>query len=291
MPQQATLDDLFARHDNDPQAVGAALREIQAVPEKDLIRFTWLVSHVVGEIQAAWLDAYALMLRTVPKDAPVAALANFAACAYLAGAPVKAMAIESQIADALSCDHMHPKCIVQLAVLQNVGKTADPNDLVAALSGCLAYLRSATAPEKVVRVYASSLNNVTSLLLDHKSVDHQAEPVRSVLLEGSERCRELWRKAGTWVNHERADYLVALCANRVGNWSTAQSAALSGLATIDSNGQEDVDRAFILLELARAERGLGHSAQYEAARSQAFELAVSFDPDLRKWFESRAVEP
>ena len=290
MLEARSLDDLFARHDSEPQAVGAALREIESVTGNDVIRFTWLVNHVVGEIQSAWSDAFTIMLRAVPKDAPVPALVNFAACAYLAGAPVTAMALEAKISEALSSHDGNAKCLIQLAVLQFAANAADPSDFVWALSTCLAFLRSATLPETVLKMFASSLNNVTSLLLDHHQVDHQAEPIRSLLLEASERCRQLWRKVGTWVNHERADYLVALCANKVGEWELARSAAIDGLATIDSTGPENVDRAFILLELARAERGFGRTDRFKVAHSQAFELAAEFDPDLRKWFDSRAVE-
>jgi hypothetical protein len=287
---QHSIDDLFEQHDTDPHGVGTALREFRSVPEKDLVRFSWLVNHVIGEKQTAWPDAFSLMLRVLPRNAPPSALLNFGACAYLAGAPIKAMALEVQVSKALACHEAHARCLIQLRVLQCAGGASDADDFAAVLCECLSQLEKDSFPEKFVPMYAASLNNVVSLLLEHERADHQSEPIRSVLLAGSEQCRALWRRAGTWVNHERADYLVALCANKVGQWEFAQTAALDGLATIDANGPEDVDRAFLLLELARAQHGLGQTEKHEAARFKAFELAASFDPKLRAWFESRATE-
>ena len=76
----------------------------------------------------------------------------------------------------------------------------------------------------------------------------------------------------------------------VGEWESPRTAALSGLATIDANGPEDVDRAFLLLEVAHAERGLGQFEKSKEARSKAFELAASFEPTLHEWFKARAAK-
>ena len=87
---------------------------------------------------------------------------------------------------------------------------------------------------------------------------------------------------------ERADYLVALCANRLGKWQQAHKAASRGLAIIAANGEEDIDRAFLLLALARSCQGLGKTAEAEQARSEARSLAQNFDKEIRAWFDSTA---
>ncbi len=91
------------------------------------------------------------------------------------------------------------------------------------------------------------------------------------------------------MHRERADYLVALTRNRVGEWNAARKAAQSGLETIAANGSEDVDKAFLHLEVARAALGamdpIGHAAAMESARA----LAAQFkEPGLDEWFASRA---
>ena len=92
------------------------------------------------------------------------------------------------------------------------------------------------------------------------------------------------------MQHERADYLVALVCNASADWDAALAAATSGLATIEANGSEDVDRAFLLLEAGRAHRGAGRAAECESMRAAAFALAAAFEePSLRPWFEERAA--
>jgi hypothetical protein len=290
MEAQSSIDDLIERHDSDPQAVADRLREFDSVPRQDLAAFSWLVNHVIGEEGLAWSDALGLLRRFVSSNAPTSALLNFAACAYLAGEPVKGMELEWQIARNLDCDPAHARCAVQLRILQHAGPAVEPDDFAVAFSQCLARIEEGAIPEKLVEFYAASLNNVTSKLLDHKGADHRREPIRSALLTGSKLCGVMWRRVGTWIQYERSDYLVALCANKVGDWDDARKAAVSGVATIDANGSEDVDRAFLLLELARAEGALGQTEKQRLARLKALELAESFDPKLRQWFDSRATE-
>ncbi|MEN3812691.1 hypothetical protein ABD440_20080, partial [Chromobacterium piscinae] len=86
----------------------------------------------------------------------------------------------------------------------------------------------------------------------------------------------------------RAEYLLALTANRFERWPDGLSAADAGLALIAASGEEDVDRAFLLLERARALRGAGRQAEAEEAYDAAQALAASFDADLRPWFEDCA---
>jgi hypothetical protein len=137
---------------------------------------------------------------------------------------------------------------------------------------------------------AAALNNTVSAILEREDADPADAAVRRVLVEGAEAARRAWRAAGTWVNFERADYLVALCRNKIGDWEAARDAAQSGLDTITANGTEDVDRAFLLLELGRAWRGLGDEAQREEARAAAKGIAAGFEAAwLTEWFERMAA--
>ena len=131
---------------------------------------------------------------------------------------------------------------------------------------------------------AAGLNNATSRLLD---INPDArEPVdREALQSGAAQALRFWQAAGTWVNHERALYLVTLVANRVGAYAQARDAAHEALELIAANGNEDVDRAFLLLQLSGAQQRLGEAAASRAALRDAKAIAATWtEAGLSDWF-------
>jgi hypothetical protein len=109
--------------------------------------------------------------------------------------------------------------------------------------------------------------------------------VRDALQTGAAQALRFWRAAGTWVNHERALYLVALAANHIGDAAQARDAAQQALDVIAANGTEEVDRAFLLLQLAGAQQRLGARDAGRTAHRQAQEIAATWTEDwLKKWF-------
>ena len=131
---------------------------------------------------------------------------------------------------------------------------------------------------------ASGLNNATSRLLDINP-DLDERVVRDALLTGAAQALRFWQAAGTWVNHERALYLVTLAANRVGAYKTARDAARQALDLIAANGTEDVDRAFLLLQLCGAQQRLGDDAAGRAALREAKAIAATWtEAWLTEWF-------
>ena len=288
---EVTIQELVRIHDDEPQTVAAALRTLArqgTVQEKDQGQFAWLVNHVIGEKEGRWGEALELQRAAFPGAASVAPLLQRAAAALLAGEPVEAWAIQSRIAELHGATADVARAAVQLRATQYVAARAPAADLALSLRDCVRSLAAEAQAGAMAAALASSLNNGVSALLDRQDASPDAAVVREALVEGAQAARRLWHEAGNWVNHERADYLVALCCNRVGDWSQARQAAEAGLATIQANGSEDVDRAFLLLEVARASRGLGDEARREAARGEAMALAQGFDAGLREWFDGRA---
>ena len=89
---------------------------------------------------------------------------------------------------------------------------------------------------------------------------------------------------GTWLNHERSLYLCALTFNRFAQWQRALDVADKALAIIESNGVEDVDRAFLLLEVSKAYQGQGNREKVVEALHAADQIARDFDSQLSLWF-------
>jgi len=278
-------------HDDDPVRVAAELRELPAedVAPEDRPRLTWLVNHVIGEKENRWPEALDLHIKFGGDDKARGVARNRAVAAILSAAPLEAWKAEADFSASAGCTFSQAQIAVRLGVLQHVAPSANVEPVAAALLDCLDEIGTWTDAGSITDMLAASLNNVVSALLERDDAPAESDAYRRALSEGARAGRTLWLRAGTWVNHERAEYLVALCANATEDWSAGKAAAQSGLDIIAANGSEDVDRAFLLLELSRALAGEGDDEASRVARAQAFAIADGFGEQwLREWFESRA---
>lgn len=100
--------------------------------------------------------------------------------------------------------------------------------------------------------------------------------------------RALWATAGTWVNVERGDWLLARCHAAVGQGPQAQAHAQACLALIEQHagepGADDFEFFFAHEALAWAQRAVGDAAG-EAAQIACMQarLAAITDESLRPW--------
>ncbi|HUG22522.1 hypothetical protein [Piscinibacter sp.] len=87
----------------------------------------------------------------------------------------------------------------------------------------------------------------------------------ALMMESARLSRSTWAEAGTWVNVERADYMLALCAAATGDGAQAVVHARSCLAVCESNGADAFERFFAHEALGRA---LAASGDASAAGEQ-----------------------
>jgi hypothetical protein len=291
-PNAVSFDQLYADHDKDPKATAEALRRMaddKAVEPQNLRRFAWLVNHLMGEKLEQWDKAASTLEKVVADCSEAPCLSQLAVAATLSGKPVRALALLPRIAQLAEAPVAAANAAVQLGILQFAKPSDTLGTQVQAFIGVLAVLEPLVGQlGKLATPIAGHLNNVTSRLMDNEGADVRDPQYREALMRGANAAKTIWSAAGNWMNHERADYLVALCGNRLQDHSVAKEAAVRGIQTIAEGGTEDVDRAFLLLELSRAERGLGNGQAASAAREEAMRLADAFDSDLRSWFDSRA---
>jgi hypothetical protein len=290
----ATFSSLLDHHDVDPHAAADRLREMvndNLVEESDHRRLAWLVNHVIGETLGQWTLASDTLERGLAASREPACVLQRATAALLCGQAARSLSLVPRVAELAQCTYPTAAAAVQLSALQ-YSKDAPVEVKVPAFNGLLEMLDApAVSMGRVAPIVAAALNNVTSSLMevpdDHVGGDPSA--YRRALVQGAERCRAVWTEVGNWMNQERAHYLVALCANRLQDHMSAEHAARAGIDTIMNNGTEDVDRAFLLLELAKAHRGLGRRTEAELARQEALALAASFDKEVRASFDARAL--
>lgn len=289
----AAIGELMRDHDSDPVGAAQRLRRISHadLSAEDLPGYTWLVNHLIGEESHQWSEALRMHRQTLGIAAhPPVALRNRAVAAQLAGAPLEAWQAEDALAETTGATQSQASVTTRVAVLQHLAASDRATVIAAALEPCVRAIAQWPSPGPLASMLAASLNNVVSAWLDHPNPETDVPRVAKVMRESARACKDIWQVAGTWLNHERADYLIALVSNRLGDWPAARDAAQQGLNTIAANGTEDVDRAFLLVELARACRGLQQRDEHERAREQAFALAEMFDdPGLREWFDRKAA--
>lgn len=83
-----------------------------------------------------------------------------------------------------------------------------------------------------------------------------------LMMHAAAESRRVWSKAGTWINVERADYMLSLCAATIGDTAKAIAHARSCLAICEANDADAFERFFAHEALARA--GEDKPAQVQA---------------------------
>ncbi|MCX7064201.1 MAG: hypothetical protein NT024_06450 [Proteobacteria bacterium] len=278
------LDDINRIHDDAPQLAAARLRalDVTALPSDQLPLAAFLFNHVLGEKLGDWNAAAQRIdhMRRQRSNVPPAVLVHAAVADELAGrgGSDAHTVLLSATSEAVAA------CAIGLRRLSFTQERMDPLTFAAALHDLALSAAALEQGTPFDTQLAAGLNNATSRLLDIDP-DVRERVVADALLAGAAQALRFWQAAGTWVNHERALYLVTLAANRVGAYKTARDAARQALNLIAANGNEDVDRAFLLLQLSGAQQRLGDDAASRTALRDAKAIATTWtDASLTEWF-------
>ena len=295
----ALLSQADELHDDEPQRALEMLRtlDIATLSTSRLQRLSFLLDHVFGEkfdlwaealerqralVQQAGANATPAMFRHAAIAAQVAGDANLArhwtqALAASADAPLaKARALVSLGAVAFSVSRLSAESAGRLTL-----QALQP---LAALH--------ATPGNGLDAAFGVVTNNLASELLERPLADLVQPDLRTALQLSAEHAQRFWQRAGSWVNRERAHYLCAMAANALGLGGDGSAHARAGLALLDEfdlAGDENVDRAFLELELATALRLAQQPGRAEAL-ARALALAAQFDQAwLDRWFADRSA--
>jgi hypothetical protein len=134
--------------------------------------------------------------------------------------------------------------------------------------------RALAHPEAAARQgLAATCNNLAGDLLDGTRGDAARD---RLMLAAAAASRALWVSVGTWVNEERAEWMLSRCHAASGDGATARAHAHACLATIDAHADEPqadaFERFFAHQALAWAHRVLGDAANERAAVEAAAAL-------------------
>ena len=296
-------DTLLARadavHDGDPPQALELLRalDVASLSAGRLQRLSFLLDHVIGEKFGLWPEALTrqqALVRQAGDQANPVILRHAAIAAHLAGDAAQAR----QWTQALAAIAGAP--LPRAGELVSLGAAAfSLSRLPAAAAGGLALKAlqplealHAEAPDGLDAAFGALTNNLASDLLERPLADLAQPDLRAALQLGAEQAQRFWLRAGTWVNHERAHYLLAMAANALGRGEAGAAQARAGLALLDEfdpAGNEHVDRAFLEAELAMGLRLAQLPGQGDAL-ARALGLAARFgEPGLDRWFAERAT--
>lgn len=246
------IDQAWNDHADDPRAVAARLGDARPLLTREpgqVGAFVWLLEHVLlghlGDVQAIepWLAELAPMVAGQPNAQPAFDRARLAQRLLRGGAAEPgefAAAVMVRARGTAALGHV------------SHGDFARARSL---MHGAAAIAREAGDPDSL-KALAAGYNN----LADHLRGQARQDSSDALMLEAAAAARGAWQSAGTWMNVERADYLLALCAVKVGDGAQAVAHAQSCLALCEANAADAYERFFAHQALAEARRTAGDAA-------------------------------
>ncbi|MCY3841581.1 MAG: hypothetical protein OXH09_23550 [Gammaproteobacteria bacterium] len=245
-----------------------------------------LSNHTIGEHLGDWPRArrFAEAVRDATAGRPVDAGfgAHLAVARYMDGDAIAAQQAEIECLGAAEQPvdaYLWVKSFLAGA-LAGTGRFADAGVVLAAANRLAAGLGEEAASNRSMAV---ANNNLASELVESEELD--ADQSR-MMLGCAAAAHTFWKRCGTWVNEERALYLLALVHNRTGNHAAGLEYAQTALGVIAANGEEPVDEAFIRLAAAASRIGLSDIASAREQLAAADELAKEWsDESLATWFQ------
>jgi hypothetical protein len=276
-----TLDEIDRIHDDAPEQAAVLLRQFDpgGLEGARLGQLAFLFNHVLGEKLGNWSEAAERIAALATRDdAPPGVWRQLFAAQTLRGDALGAAAARVSLARATGASDSDANIAGELTVL------AYAPDPLGHAPDVVALARAANVDQSTPldAALAACFNNVTVRMLDASRGVALAAAQRQALQAGADAARRFWYRAGQWLQHERADYLCAKVGVRTGESAEAVRAAERGLRLVEANGNDAVERAFLLLPLAAAAKALGDAARAAALRAEAESLAAAFDAELRK---------
>lgn len=278
----------WARHDKETAALSADLEQHAglATDAAKAVAFVALSNHTIGYHGKDWPRARKLAERIAGqiKVEPAASsmFGNLAVARFMDGDAAGSLAAECRSVE-LAESPLSPMVRTRILIASELTDSGRIDEGAKVYIAALALARS--RPEKLGcdRAIGVTSNNLASGLLEKKN---RSPEETALMLTAAHASREFWMKSGgTWVNEERAEYLLALIHNDLKQPDKALQHARHGLEVIAAGGDEKVDEAFLNLAAAHAHKLGRDETGYAKSLARADELAAAFDDaGLKEWY-------
>jgi hypothetical protein len=268
------------RHADDPVGVLAELPDAAAAATADteIDRLLRLAHHIVGAHQGG----------------PAELAAGRALLARLAALPAAgpvAMASASAYGHALALtgDAQHPLAALPASEAIRVRALAaanlaerDPARAGPLLGAAVAAAEATGLPDSdpAVRALAVAGNNIAGTLQELPTRDAAGT---ALMLQAARLGLQFWRRAGTWLEEERAHYRLAVCAAAAGDATLAREHAQACAAIVQREGDVALEAFFAHEATALAEAAAGDTAAHARAVARAQAAFERLDADDQTW--------
>ena len=137
------------------------------------------------------------------------------------------------------------------------------------------------------RAWAAVANNIAAdLRFYHQRGD---APHAALMIEAARLACQAWAAAGGWLEQERADWQLAMCAAAAGEGVLALEAARSGLAACERHGADDYEFCFAQQALAQAALAADDLPLAQQARA-AMAQRLAAVPEANRSYAQRCLE-
>ena len=274
MAFDAFVESAWNDHADDPSGVASRLEASLGLVEdaKHVAPYARLAVHVFGEHLGEWGRGRQLLVRLRERagseDAARAVDRGIATLGYAGG--------DASALEGLGVDD-------RVAALATASSAfAGRGGIDRALDAYAQALRAA-APgladgSPALRALAVGGNNLAAAL--EERADRTDRHTRG-MTDAARAALAYWKRAGGWIEEERAEYRLSCSLLRAGEPHEAAERARRCLAICDLHGASALERFYGTLALAHADRALGDRASYQRLRDRARALHASMPDDER----------
>ncbi|MCY3883417.1 MAG: hypothetical protein OXG24_00725 [Gammaproteobacteria bacterium] len=271
----------WSYHENESERLAEELENsnIAGMSVADVAQCLKLSNHTIGEHLGDWSRARKFVQSVLAANPSASKLSNIACYRYVADYMDKHhyAAVRAEL-DALSVsEHVLGTYVVLKSMLAAALVGSGLWDKGFEILNTLNQMASTSElPESTIRSLAITNNNVANDLL---AADSQGSTDQKALLDCANAAFQFWKMCGSWVNEERALYLLSLAYACTGDLDRSLAHAKAALRVIQSNGEELVDEAFIRLAAAKAYHGLADLESAYRELEQSDKIAEDWSDD------------
>lgn len=277
MALDTLIQTAWAEHGDHPDAVAEKLTGAPALLEKasQVAPLTRVVVHVYGEHLGRWADGIALLESVARRsgcDAPGAAtIARSIATLRFASGDRSAL-------DDFAGEERAQGLAAAATILAGRYQLTEAIDVFSAALR----LAEAGVPDgsPLLGALAVAGNNLAVTLENRPA---RSERERDGMVAAAEAGLNYWKRAGTWLEEERAEYRLARSLLKAGRAADAVAAAARCVAVCEKNDAPPFERFFAHAILALARRAGGDEARFVAAKSEAIKWHELVDSEKKQW--------
>ncbi|MFN5048923.1 hypothetical protein [Roseateles sp.] len=266
------VEQAWTLHAEQPEAAAALLRPTAA----DLAQAS-------AEQQQAWLRAAEHVLLGHLADAVgLAALLNAMPADQTARARAAIVLAQSPQAEPEWQD-LPPAERIRAAynAVLALSRARDFAAMSSLMDRCQAWAQSDAAS---ARAWAATANNVAGDLRYYLAVGDVEAAV--TMVDAAQRARSAWQQAGGWLEVERADWQLAMCAAAAGQGALALQAAQDCVRACLANEADDYEHCFAYEALGRAAVAAGDGALARQAHARMAERVLFLTEADRRYADS-----